>query len=60
MVAPSSLREQWADALHRWLGVTEDRLRVVHSGKDAAAVPAAGLDFLIVSYNFLDKMVRGV
>ena len=56
IVAPSSLREQWADALHKWLGVTEDRVHIVHNGKDAAAVPAAGLDFLIVSYNFLDRM----
>lgn len=26
IIAPSSLREQWADALHRWLGVTEDKV----------------------------------
>jgi hypothetical protein len=57
VVAPSALREQWADALHRWLGVTEGRCHIVHSGKDAAAVPP-NIDFLIVSYNFLDKMVR--
>lgn len=55
IVAPSSLREQWADALHRWLGITEDRVHIVHSGRDAAAVPTH-LDFLVVSYSFLDKM----
>lgn len=60
IVSPSSLREQWADALHRWLGVVEDRIYVVHSGKDALNVPQdrRALDFVIISYNFLDKMVR--
>ncbi len=58
IIAPSSLREQWADALHKWLGVTEDRVHIVNTGKDAANVPKNGIDFLIVSYNFLDKMVR--
>lgn len=59
IISPSSLREQWADALHRWLGVVEDRIYVVHSGKDALNVPRDGgaLDFVIISYNFLDKMV---
>ena len=57
IVAPSSLREQWADALHKWLGVTEDRVHIVHTGKDADAVRGkTDFDFLIVSYNFLDKM----
>lgn len=59
IVTPSSLREQWADALHRWLGVTEDRIHVVHSGKDVATVPSSSgsrLQFLIVSYNFVPKM----
>jgi len=62
IVTPSSLREQWADALHRWLGVTEDRIHVVHSGKDVATVPSNSsgggcrLQFLIVSYNFVPKM----
>lgn len=55
IIAPSSLREQWAEALHRWLGITEDRVWVVHSGKDAQNVPHS-IDFLIVSYNFVDKM----
>ena len=59
IIAPSSLREQWADALHKWLGVTEDRVHIVNTGKDAAKVPI-GLDFLIVSYNFLDKMVSRI
>ena len=59
IISPSSLREQWADALHRWLGVVEDRIYVVHTGKDAANVPRDrhALDFVIISYNFLDKMV---
>ena len=50
--------EQWADALHRWLGVTEDHVHVVHSSKDAQRVPQKGLQFLIVSYNFVPKMVQ--
>uniref|UniRef100_A0A1D2AGI9 SWI/SNF-related matrix-associated actin-dependent regulator of chromatin subfamily A-like protein 1 n=1 Tax=Auxenochlorella protothecoides TaxID=3075 RepID=A0A1D2AGI9_AUXPR len=58
IIAPSSLREQWADALHRWLGVTEDRVHVVHTHKDAAAIPAR-LQFLIASYNFVPKMDLG-
>ncbi len=59
VVAPSSLREAWADAVHKWLALPEERVRVVHTGKDAAAAGAAppgAHDFLIVSYNFLDKM----
>lgn len=43
-------------AVHRWLGVTEDRVHVVHTHKDAAAIPAR-LQFLIASYNFVPKMV---
>ncbi|KAI7838398.1 hypothetical protein COHA_007802 [Chlorella ohadii] len=31
IIAPSSLREAWADALHRWLGLTEDKVHIVHS-----------------------------
>ena len=55
IITPSSLREQWADALHRWLGITEDLIHVVHNGKDASHVPS-GAQFLIVSYNFVPKM----
>ncbi|KAK2076871.1 hypothetical protein QBZ16_005099 [Prototheca wickerhamii] len=58
IVAPSSLREQWAEAVYRWLGVTEDRVHVVHSMKDAASLPPK-LQFLVVSYNFLPKMELG-
>ena len=50
--------EQWADAVHRWLGVTEDRVQIVHSNKDAEAPRPPGLQFLIISYNFVPKMVR--
>lgn len=49
--------EAWADALHRWLGMTESRMHIVNSGKDAAAVPR-NIDCLIISYNFVQKMVR--
>ena len=31
---------------------------MVHSSKDAQRVPQKGLQFLIVSYNFVPKMVR--
>lgn len=47
--------EQWADALHRWLGITDDYIHVVHSGKDAAKIPPR-IHFLIASYNFVPKM----
>ena len=49
--------EQWADALHRWLGITEERVHVVHSHKDAERWPPA-CKFLIVSYNFVPKMSK--
>lgn len=49
--------EAWADALHRWLGITADRMHIVHNGKDAQNVPKSA-EFLIVSYNFVQKMVR--
>lgn len=57
VIAPSSLRESWSDAIQRWLGIAEGRIFVVNCGKDAEVVPHGGLDFLVVSYNFLDKMV---
>lgn len=59
IICPASLREQWADSLHRWLGVTEDKIHVVHTNKDAAAVPDRA-QFLVVSYNFVPKMAESL
>lgn len=60
IIAPSSLREQWADALHRWLGVTEHRVVIINSKADTVRLQGRlednSFDFLIISYNFLDKM----
>ncbi|PRW20657.1 SWI SNF-related matrix-associated actin-dependent regulator of chromatin subfamily A 1 isoform X1 [Chlorella sorokiniana] len=58
VIAPSSLREAWADALHRWLNLTEDKMHIVHGGKDAAKVPS-NVQCLIISYNFVQKMDLG-
>lgn len=59
LLNPLPAAESWADALHRWLGITADRMHIVHSGKDAANVPN-NIQFLIVSYNFVQKMVGWV
>lgn len=58
VLPPHTIAEQWAEAVYRWLGVTEDRVHVVHSMKDAASLPPK-LQFLVVSYNFLPKMELG-
>lgn len=34
IVTPASLRDQWAEALHRWLNVIEQHVHVVYSNKD--------------------------
>lgn len=56
IVCPSSLRESWSIAIQEWLGVPENKIRVVHSGKDADQTRLGSFDFLVISYNFLDKM----
>lgn len=56
--------EQWADALHQWLGITEQRMMIINSGKDVHLVkhmfdPGSrkrSRDFLILSYNFVGKL----
>lgn len=58
IVCPSSLRESWSSAIQEWLGVAEDKVRVIHSGKDAEGTRVGKFQFLVVSFNFLDKMVR--
>lgn len=52
LVVPSTLRTQWAAALHRWLCVAERDIRVVH--KNAEHAKLDGL-INIVSYNFMTK-----
>eukprot|EP00889_Picochlorum_renovo_P008073 jgi/Picre1/35103/NNA_002566.t1 len=56
IVCPSSLRESWSNAIQEWLGVPEEKIRVIHSGKDAEGTTVGTLQFLVVSFNFLDKM----
>lgn len=58
IVCPSSLRESWSNAIQEWLGVPEEKIRVIHSGKDAEGTKVGKFQFLVVSFNFLDKMVR--
>lgn len=38
VVVPSSLRDQWADALYGWLRVTEDRMLVAYKERDLDAL----------------------
>ena len=56
IMCPSSLRESWSVAIQEWLGVSEGKIRVVHTGKDAEATAFGTFDFLIISYGFLDKI----
>ena len=60
IVAPSSLREAWAEALGEWLGVRGSRVLVANSAKEGAAIvpygPCAPYDFVIVSYGLVGKL----
>jgi len=59
IIAPSSLRDAWADALGEWLGVRGERVLVVNSAKDGsriAAGPAPPHDFVIASYALVGKL----
>jgi len=38
VVVPSSLRDQWADALYGWMRVTEDRMLVAYKERDLDAL----------------------
>jgi hypothetical protein len=58
VVSPSSLRESWSNAIQEWLGISESKIRVIHTGKDAEQTRFGSFDFLVISFNFLDKMVR--
>ena len=58
VVSPSSLRESWSNAIQEWLGIPESKIRVIHTGKDAEQTRFGSFDFLVISFNFLDKMVR--
>ena len=47
--------EQWADALHQWLGITDDHVHMVSKGKDCQ-LQGKKFQFLITSYNFVPKL----
>jgi SWI/SNF-related matrix-associated actin-dependent regulator 1 of chromatin subfamily A len=47
--------EQWADALHQWLGITDDCVHMVTKGKDCQ-LEGKKFQFLITSYNFVPKL----
>jgi SWI/SNF-related matrix-associated actin-dependent regulator 1 of chromatin subfamily A len=53
VITPSSLRIQWADAIHEWLRVTEEHVSVVSSGKDTKKLDNR---FVVISYDFIPKM----
>lgn len=59
IVAPSSLREAWADALGEWLGIRGSRVLVATSAREGEAIapgPCAPYDFVIVSYGLVGKL----
>lgn len=49
--------EQWADALHEWLGITEDKFFIIRTGRDAHVLKMHRFPyhFLIISYDFVSK-----
>ncbi|KAK9844573.1 hypothetical protein WJX74_004176 [Apatococcus lobatus] len=59
IITPSSLREQWADALHSWLGITDQHIHIVHTSGDCR-FRARQPKFVITSYNFLGKLKEDI
>ena len=59
IVAPSSLREAWADALGEWLGIRGSRVLLATTAREGEAIapgPCAPHDFVIVSYGLVGKL----
>jgi hypothetical protein len=54
---PATLRETWADAVHRWLGITEQRVLLLDDKATRSCLTKApgtlGIDLVIASYNQL-------
>ncbi|EIE23396.1 P-loop containing nucleoside triphosphate hydrolase protein [Coccomyxa subellipsoidea C-169] len=55
IIVPSSLREQWVDALVEWLGITEEQVHVTNTRKDTD-LTGRKYQCLIASYNFLGNL----
>ena len=55
MASVAWIAEQWADALHQWLGITDDCVHIVTKGKDCQ-LEGKDFQFLITSYNFVTKL----
>ena len=53
IICPSSLKMQWAEAIHEWLRVTENHVSIVTTGKDTKSLDNR---FVIMSYDFVPKM----
>ena len=53
IVTPSSLKIQWADAIHEWLRQTEEHVSIVSNGKDTKSLNNR---FVVISYDFIPKM----
>ena len=51
--------EQWADALHSWLGITDQHIHIVHTSADCR-FRALQPKFVITSYNFLGKLKEDI
>ena len=51
--------EQWADALHSWLGITDQHIHIVHTSSDCR-FKARQPKFVITSYNFLGKLKEDI
>lgn len=48
--------EQWADALHQWLGITDEHVYMVTKGKDCDNLLGKKFQFVITSYNFMKQL----
>ena len=55
----SGAAEQWADALHSWLGITDQHIHIVHTSADCR-FRARHPKFVITSYNFLGKLKEDI
>lgn len=55
MICPATLRNNWADEAHRWLGLTDAQMHIVWAGKDMATAIQAGKQYIVVSYELISN-----
>lgn len=58
VISPSSLREQWADAIAQWLKVPEDHILVPYKQGDALRElnERCSVKFVVVSYDLVTRI----